>query len=374
MSYVLARRVRTAALLAAVFGAVALLNALDVYDLSDLVAREPVSFKRALLPEATRASLFFLLATPVLMAFYRKRPLARDRSRSTLLAYAAVVVVVSIAVLPIDYLLFNWALGTLPVPWRVVGPELLASYIIMAPFYLLTLSGILGTLALADAFRVLHERALAEARLRSEVAKARLSTLRSQLSPHFLCNTLNGVLPLLSHDPDAAVRALQELRELFRQSLEGEEGGSTLGGELDFLRRYLAIYERRFGPKLSARVACEEGVEDAYVPPLLLQPLVENAVHHGVATRSGQGHVEVGAVRKGDRLVLTVVDDGPGLPAGGPSSYGVGLANTRARLAGVFGVAHRLDFTRPDAGGLLVTVEIPFLTSEPATPWMAKAS
>ena len=357
------RRLLRCALLVLVFGAMALVNAVGTYDILQWSARRKITFWQALWPELMRAGLF-LLATPLALAFYRRRPLARDRRPSTLLAYAGVLAAGSLAILPLDYTLFNAGLGTFPLPWSVVVEEIVQSYLIMVPFYLLTLGGIFGALTLVDLFRLLHERALAAARLRSELATARLTALRTQLNPHFLCNTLNGILPLISHDPEAATRALVELKELFRLSLEEDGTKTTLARELEFLRRYLAIYERRFGARLTVRLGCDPGIEGALVPQLLLQPLVENAVRHGVAVRTGPGRVEVRAARRGDRLVLTVSDDGPGLvSASAERPGGVGLANTRARLASEYGAAQRFELATPPSGGLVATVEIPFTTS-----------
>ena len=210
MTGVTRRRVLEISLLAGAFCVIALVNAVEVFNLVPWTMRQSMTFWEALWPELTRAGIF-LAMTPLAFAFTRRHPLSRDPAPRTLLRYAVVLLAAPFVILPVDYTLYNAGLGLLPLPWAVVRLEISQSIVVMAPSYILMLGGIFGARALFDVFRLVHESELAQARLRSELASARLAALRTQLSPHFLCNTLNGILPLLSHEPEAATRALLEL-------------------------------------------------------------------------------------------------------------------------------------------------------------------
>lgn len=182
-----------------------------------------------------------------------------------------------------------------------------------------------------------------------------------QLQPHFLFNTLHAISALVHEDAEEADRMVAHLSELLRLSLENAGAQEvTLRQELEFLEPYLQIEQARFGNRLALRRDIAADVLDARVPNLVLQPLVENAVRHGIASRSGPGLVEISARRAGDRLRLEVRDNGSGLPAAGALREGVGLGNTRARLQQLYGADHRLEMRNVEGGGLRVTLEIPF--------------
>lgn len=196
------------------------------------------------------------------------------------------------------------------------------------------------------------------ARLRESLALAQLDALRAQLDPHFLFNTLNTISVLMSEDVTAANRMLLRLGELLRTSLTTAAGHEIeLRQELDFVRGYLEIEAARLGDRLSVRIDVEPAALGARVPSLLLQPLVENAIRHGVAARVGPGVVEIRAARRGDTLELSVRDDGPGLSS--PPRDGIGLSTTRARLERLYGPAHRFALCDAADGGLLARVELP---------------
>jgi two-component system LytT family sensor kinase len=195
------------------------------------------------------------------------------------------------------------------------------------------------------------------AQLQAQLAEARLEALRMQLNPHFLFNTLHAVSTLVERDPRGVRRMIARLSELLRYTLNAEsEQEIAVEREIDFLRRYLEIMEIRFQGKLDVVMDVEPDVLDALVPNLILQPLVENAVKHGVGNKV-RGH------REGDELVLGVRDDGPGLSGSSPpSSGGVGLRNVRARLQELYGENQGVIFREAEGGGLVAEIRLPFHT------------
>jgi LytS/YehU family sensor histidine kinase len=201
---------------------------------------------------------------------------------------------------------------------------------------------------------------LRAAQLEIGLAHARLDLLKTQLQPHFLFNTLNAISALVYTDAAAAERTVARLGDLLRLALEdfGVQE-APLAREMEVLRSYLDIEQTRLGNRLTVCWDVGPDTTDALVPTFLLQPLVENAIHHGVAPRSEPGRVEIGAWRHGGMLHLRVRDDGPGLPAG-PINGGVGLANTRARLLHLYGAAQRLEAGNDPRGGCVVRVTLPF--------------
>jgi signal transduction histidine kinase len=206
------------------------------------------------------------------------------------------------------------------------------------------------------------------AELHAQLAEARLAALRTQLDPHFLFNTLHAISTLVERDPRGVRRMIARLSELLRSSLEeGTEQEVPLEKELAFLNRYLEIMQIRFQGRLEVDIRVDGAVLDALVPTLILQPLVENAVKHGVGKISGAGTIEIRAYRddEGDRLVLRVRDNGPGLDGGddSPREEGVGLANTRARLEQLYGPDQRLTLrAAPEGVGVVAEVTLPYHT------------
>ena len=202
----------------------------------------------------------------------------------------------------------------------------------------------------------------AAAELDAQLADARLNALRAQLNPHFLFNTLNGISTLVDEDPPGARRMIARLSDLLRHTLsEGDEQEIALKRELEMLRLYLDIMEVRFQGKLEVSIEAEKSLDDALVPNLVLQPLVENAFRHGLALMQTVGRVAVRAERDNGDLVLTVHDNGRG-PAK-EMREGVGLTNTRARLTQLYGARQRLALTPDDGGGARVEVRLPYHTT-----------
>jgi two-component system, LytTR family, sensor kinase len=231
---------------------------------------------------------------------------------------------------------------------------------------------------------------LAEATLlRSQLAEARLQVLRTQLNPHFLFNTLNAVAAMVQTDPRGVRRMIALLSDLLRQTLDGaSEQEVPLERELEMLGRYLQIMEIRFGGRFDARVEVGPELSRALVPQLLLQPLVENAMQHGIGRASGKGSVVVSAARVDGELVLRVRDSGPGsreagreegreearagepaaAPGNGDPHWGLGLRHTRERLRQLYDDAGRLVLIRTVDGGTTAEVRLPFHAASPAAP------
>ncbi|MGH8226938.1 MAG: sensor histidine kinase [Steroidobacteraceae bacterium] len=218
-------------------------------------------------------------------------------------------------------------------------------------------------------FRMRREEAInlkaQAAQLQAQLSDARLTALRTQLNPHFLFNTLNAVSALVERDPRGVRRMIARLSELLRTSLdEADEPEIPLQRELTFIDRYLEVMQIRFQGRLHVRMHADPEVSAALVPNLILQPLVENAVKHGIGKSVGAGRIEIRAQRVADRVVLSVHDNGPGLASRkAPAIEGVGLRNTRLRLAQLYGTDQSLTLRSDDgAGGLVAEVTLPFHT------------
>jgi two-component system LytT family sensor kinase len=228
-------------------------------------------------------------------------------------------------------------------------------------------AGIVSVWCALDYYHQLRERERQAAELEKHLANARLQALKMQLHPHFLFNTLNGIASLNYEDPKAANRMLARLSELLRITLEDDGAQEvTLRKELEFNRRYLELEQIRLGDRLTTKFEIAPETLDACVPNLLLQPLVENAIRHGIAPYSARGEICVRAHRDNDKLHLRVTDSGPS-PADGKGvlgGTGVGLKNTRARLRQLYGETQRLEFKNPACGGWTVEITIPFHTAE----------
>ncbi|MFB6278500.1 MAG: sensor histidine kinase [Salinibacter sp.] len=198
--------------------------------------------------------------------------------------------------------------------------------------------------------------------LEAKLTEARLEALRMQLNPHFLFNTLHAVSTLVDRDPAGVRRMIARLSELLRHVLDEEAPQEVpLSEELEFLDGYFEIQSIRFQGKLETEVDVPRSLYEAQVPNLILQPVVENAIKHGASQVRGGGRIEVRGDRDGDDLVLTVVDNGPGLPES--QEDGLGLRNVRARLKELYGDDQSLRLTPTDDGGTQAVLTLPYHTS-----------
>jgi two-component sensor histidine kinase len=217
-------------------------------------------------------------------------------------------------------------------------------------------------------YRRFRERELDSAQLQHELVQARLDALRMQLNPHFLFNTLHAVSALIHENPDAADRVVARLSELLRLSLDSSKPQVVpLSEELAFLDRYLEIEQTRFGDRLHVDRRIDPEAQDALVPYLILQPLVENAIRHGIENREDQGQLSIEARRSNGRLQLRVRDNGNGIEPAEPltPNEGIGLSNTRSRLRHLYQGDFRLELAGSPDGGTEARIDIPFQTASP---------
>lgn len=322
------------------------------------VRGEPFSWVRASVIWLVWAAVWAAL-TPLALRLAAHFPLQRPKVLRAMAIHGAASAICSFA---------NLAIFALAAP--VIGATQ------VEPTWVGTLGRLLGTtfflnlpvywliVAAAHVERLVHvarAKDRRQLRLEAQLADARLRTLRAQLQPHFLFNALNTISVLMHENVDLADRILLQLSALLRRSLEGSEAHEvTLGEEIGFLESYLEIEQARFCGRLVYRVIVPEQVLEARVPTLILQPLVENAIRHGIAARAGPGHVEIGARRHGDSLLLSVSDDGRGLPQA--TTERVGLANTRERLSLLFGDRQRFEVRNSDDGGAIAEIQLPWCT------------
>jgi signal transduction histidine kinase len=222
-------------------------------------------------------------------------------------------------------------------------------------------------------YRKFHERELCTSELEKRLAQAKLQALQMQLNPHFLFNTLHAISSLMHKDVEGADRMIAHLSDLLRSALENVDTQEVqLRQELAFLDSYLEIERTRFGERLALRKEIDPETLDALVPNLILQPLMENAIQHGIEPHSKPGLIELRTCREQNALHLEVRDNGEGLSAAQCLQEGIGLSNTRARLQQLYGEAHSLEFANHPEGGLLVTVRIPWRTAMSPSPVVAR--
>jgi two-component system LytT family sensor kinase len=296
--------------------------------------------------------------TPLILFLARRFPLGARTWPLALLAHVPAALLVSLvqvalhAVLDMGFIHWNWT-----------GEDMARGFRqLFARTYHFGLLVYFAVVAVQQAMAYYEAQAVRASRLEARLARAELEALKMQLHPHFLFNTLHAVSALMRRDAKAADQMIARLSEFLRMSLEaGGVQEVTLRRELEFLERYLEIEKIRFRDRLTVATQVEPEALDARVPNLILQPLVENAIRHGISKRRGAGRVEIHAARRNGALELAVRDDGPGL-AGSDVAEGIGLSNTRLRLEQLYGGRHRFDVANGAAGGLVVTMEIPFRT------------
>ena len=318
------------------------------------------------------------VVAPVILLTIRRFPLVRGHLRHGTLRLGAASAGLCFAVANVQLLI-----RLIPNLWLPPGEHLPISFkthfvsvMLTLPLDILVYGGFLAV-SLAIDYSAKNRRRSEEAlqlklrtaQLESQLAQAELETLRGQLHPHFLFNSFNAVAALVRlKRNDAAVEMIAQLSGLLRLAIERTGRHELpLQDELDFVQRYLEIERIRFGDKLDLQLDFSAAELDTLVPNLLLQPLVENAIKHGISRRTIPGTVRVSARQRDDRVVMEIENDGPDQPAPPSGRKGIGLLNTRARLDRIYGSGYRLDLSpRPD-GGMLVRIELPLRPLKPTT-------
>ena len=303
------------------------------------------------------------LATPFVLRLGRRFPPTQLRPLSTWLRHF-------FACMAINLVFSAWA-ATLekltnpyaePTPWKFL-PLLSAKFYggLLSSFILYTI--VLLVSYLLDSRERLARQQTETARLNEQLMKAQLSALRRQIEPHFLFNTLNSIAGLVrERRNDDAVTTIVELSDFMRRVLaDSNRQEVPLAEELEFTRKYLDIQKIRFVERLQCSVNVPTELLPAQVPMLILQPMVENAIKHGIAKRTQGGAIRILASRSNGMLTLSVYNDGPGLDANGPvSNSGIGISNMRTRLHSLYGEAFAFDMKNQAPGGVEVSVSMPF--------------
>jgi two-component system LytT family sensor kinase len=316
-------------------------------------------------------SFLWAALTPLIFWLSRRFSLERSRGPTSLLLLLGVGLLIAVGVDILDDFLRIEIFG-LPRPGQLEFQPLLSLTRFWFLNELIMYFAVLAAGFARDYFlryRTRREEAMRlhaqTAQLQAQLSEARLSALRTQLNPHFLFNTLHAISTLVERDPAGVRRMIARLGELLRHTLEAtHEQEVALEKELELVERYLEILRIRFPGRLEVDTRADPSVLDALVPNLILQPLVENAIEHGVTKIDGRGHVWIRACRDGERVVLSVRDNGPAFKRGGlPVEEGVGLRNTRARLAQLYGGSHSLTLRIVEEGGLEAEIVLPYHTA-----------
>jgi two-component system LytT family sensor kinase len=307
------------------------------------------------------------LATPLVLLLGRRFPPVTLRPFSAWLAHAGVC-----ASIGLIFAAWTTWLAVFFNPYADAAPHPPFVHLWFDKFY----NGILSSLVLyatilavgyvADSRERLAFQQTEAARLSEQLAKAQLNALRRQIEPHFLFNTLNAVAGLVREGRnDAAVSMIAGLSDFLRRVLEDSTRQQVpLGEEIEFAQKYLDIQKVRFAERLQLSVDVPAELYPAQVPSLILQPMVENAVKHGIAKRARGGAIRIAASRQNGMLTLSVCNDGPSLPADWEMNRsGIGMSNVRTRLHGLYGDAFELSMKNQAAGGVEVLVSLPFVVS-----------
>jgi two-component system, LytTR family, sensor kinase len=321
------------------------------------IGGRPIAVWRAFVAEAPQW-LGWAIFTPAIIALSERFPLRKPVRPRAVIVHAVASLTASLLLAfcealvnawarPNPYTLSamtrNWFLSGLPVTTLAYAAIVIASY------------------AWKNSAR-LRRREREAAELEAQLREAQLGALRMQLQPHFLFNSLNAVMALVrDRETDRAIRALSLLSDVLRATINaGDVHETTLASEIDFVTRYLSIEQVRFGDRLRVVVDVPEGLMAARVPVFILQPFVENALKHGVLRGREGNEIVIAARTEGSSMLLTVRDDGRGLPASSLSGPGVGITNARRRLERMYGAAAGLTVRNaPGASGVEVSITIP---------------
>jgi sensor histidine kinase YesM len=303
------------------------------------------------------------LATPVVLRLQRQYPLQRTMLAPWLIHAVALVIIAVISGL------WDAVLQKFLHPWSSTSAALSFVMLSLTKFYgeLLSCVVLYSVVLLVGHMLESRERLALQrteaARLNEQLSKAQLNALRQQIEPHFLFNTLNAISGLVREERnEAAVGMIAGLSDLLRHTLRDSKTQEVpLEEELQFLQKYLDIQKIRFADRLQLSVDIDREFFSARVPSFILQPIVENAVKHGIAARANGGAIRITAIRSNGLITFRVYNDGPSLPAGWEKNQsGVGISNVRNRLQSLYGNAFDLTIRNQAPGGVEVSVSMPF--------------
>ncbi len=342
--------------------------ALQAYINSAYIGRT-VSFERTLVLWLSCGYVWAFL-TPFVIKLAIRFPLEKGNLLRGLLIHSVAGVIFSFTHLAVYVFLRQWLLGDLS---KSFSPLESFQNVLVADFHanLLVCWTVVGLWHAYDYYRRFRERErratvleIEAAVLEKQLAHSQLDALRMQLHPHFLFNTLNSISVLMREDTQAANRMLLRLSELLRVAIKSESRQEIpLREELEFLGGYLEIEQTRFQDRLKVDFNIENEALDAQVPNLILQPIVENAIRHGIAPLAEAGLIQVQARRQNGFVELSVKDNGAGINELEVSTDGIGLTNTRKRLEKLYGEHYGFEISSPSTGGLQVKLKIPFHTN-----------
>ncbi len=332
------------------------------FALQNQLSENPISFWRILSWQLASGYAWFIVS-PLIFWLSKRFPFDDNQWKASVPIHIVASIAVSLAILTID----AYVLPKLGYLSRFNLTSYWETYkILFFVNFHFSIAIYWGVVAIHQAilyYRKYRARELQTSQLEARLAQSRLQVLKMQLHPHFLFNTLNAISELVHRDPDTADRMLTDLSDLLRMSFENLEVQEIpLKQELEFLRKYLEIEQTRFHDRLEVKMDIGPDTLDASVPNMILQPLVENAIKHGISPRAEGGKINIEAWRKNGHLHLSVSDDGVGVNSGGVKAFteGVGLSNTRRRLKHLYGNGHKFELEPEEAHGLNVRLDIPY--------------
>ena len=319
-----------------------------------------------------RMWLPWLVVSPLVVAVVKRVPIMPDKAFKTLFIHLCLVstlVLLHLAVLAYRYQFFedNKAPEMLAYAgWEHMGHFIVGDPIVLTDFVIYGL--FVATFNFSRYIQIVRDKEQVTTSLESHLIESKLRALQMQVHPHFLFNTLNSITVLIrNHDFDAAEEMIHRLSDFFRTTLEQEVGQTIpLASELELLDNYLAIEEQRFRDRLRVVREIDPRLLSAEVPALILQPIVENCIRHGISKIDGPGEIGIVGHWMADRTLLEIVDNGPGLksPDGVPFREGIGLANVRARLQQLYPNRHVFTVDERQGGGTRVRIELPSATTD----------
>lgn len=320
----------------------------------------PTPFWRVLVWQLFSGYVWFLIS-PIILWLGRRFTFEGGNWKTSLPIHFAASIIIAVTQLSIDSFVLpklGYMSSSGPMPYL----ELLKRILLFNLHFSVAIYwGVLGIQQAIKYYRKNRERELRTSQLEARLATTRLQVLKVQLHPHFLFNTLNAISELIYRDPESAERMISDLSDLLRMSFENLEVQEIpLKQELEFLEKYLEIELTRFHDRLKVDMNISPDTLDASVPNMILQPLVENAIKHGIAPRATGGQINIGATRENGHLNLTVSDNGLGVPFGDVEhlTEGVGLSNTRRRLRHLYGDAHTFGVKNGSGSGAGLTVNL----------------